>query len=460
MNEIKTIKPQNKPVQFKGEIKFLSADNSLTTKVELLLLNDKKNRNNWIYKNLSEHSHLFARTPILISYKNGQLGAGHEMDEVRDIYGEKRQSFMSAAAERMVGVLGDETEIRLENIDGTEWIIGRGIIYNFYAPELVDRLKRTGTFMGVRKDGNISDGSMSISIETLIKEYYKEGDTEIYTKYQILGTTILGDNVSPAVENANIRALCALGVDGLREATQLRVASANEQMQKTNPQNKTKKGVTKMKFNLEDLRGKFDKHTVLGVQGCNVALLSETGRIDTYSFNEGEESVLPERINTNANCKIEVGEGDEVIALSAEQLLGTVMSKYNAEKQANESLAKENATLKGKIDEMQKAEVIRRKNEIKEAIKAHLAEIKADLADVEVDNCDDLLADEKLDEYAKLENGKEAACKEVDSRAMKAVLTAKKAMNTQKKVFAWDLGAGEGETQKSGIEAAIEKVAD
>lgn len=450
----------DKIVSFHGKLRCL-AGNSLTPKVEIMLLNSEVNRNNWKYENLSDHKKLFARTPILISYKNGQLGAGHEMDEVATIDGKVRQTFMSDTAERIVGVLGDEEDIRLETIDGVEWVVGKGVIYAFYAPELVDRLKGTGNFMGVRRDGDKMDGSMSISIETLIDEYHNEGDVEIYTKYRILGTTILGDQVSPAVASANIRALSALGIDGLREATQLRVASAQEQMQKINPQKNNKKGEKEMKFNLEDLRGKFDKHTVLGFNGMNVALLSESGRICTYAFNEGEESVLPERINNNASCKVEIGEGDEAISLSAEQVVGTVMSKYNAEKQANETLAQENATLKAKINEMNEAEFKRRKNEIKEAIKAHLAEIKAELKEVDCEDCDDLMEDEKLDEYAKLEDGKEAACKEVDSRVMKKVLAAQKLkQNTAKKKYAWEITDGEGNAEVGGIEAAINNIAD
>ena len=217
MNEIKTVNSEKK-VQFKGMLRLSSEKVGLETKVELLLLNSKNNRNDWRYENLKEHLSAFARTPILISYKNGQLGAGHEMDESWSLDGKRRQSFMSETAERMVGVLGGEKDIRLETIDGTEWVIGRGVIYSFYAPELVDRLKGTGTFMGVRQDGEKMDGSMSISIETLVDEYHKEKNIEVYTKYRILGTTILGDPVSPAVENANIRALCALGIEGLRDA--------------------------------------------------------------------------------------------------------------------------------------------------------------------------------------------------------------------------------------------------
>jgi hypothetical protein len=69
---------------------------------------------------------------------------------------------------------------------------------------------------------------------------YTEGTTEVFTKYQVLGTTVLGDGVSPAVEKANIRALSAIGREGVREMT-LRVASQNEKSQKPNPQNKIRK---------------------------------------------------------------------------------------------------------------------------------------------------------------------------------------------------------------------------
>ena len=77
-----------------------------------------------------------------------------------------------------------------------------------------------------------------------------------------------------------------------------------------------------------------------------------------------------------------------------------------------------------------------------------------------MDACDDLITDEKLDEYANLEDGKDAACKEVDCRAMKQVLAAKKIKTNSTKKYVWDLDDGEGTTGKSAIETAISNVAD
>ena len=54
---------------------------------------------------------------------------------------------------------------------------------------------------------------------------------------------------------------------------------------------------------------------------------------------------------------------------------------------------------------------------------------------MEFDECNDLLTDEKLDELANLENGKEVACKEIDSRAMARVREVKVAASKTHYVF-------------------------
>ena len=61
---------------FCGEFRFLSTDDAFNFHVEIWLLNDLVNRNNWKYINLEQHRALFAGTPILIAYTNGGKGIG------------------------------------------------------------------------------------------------------------------------------------------------------------------------------------------------------------------------------------------------------------------------------------------------------------------------------------------------------------------------------------------------
>lgn len=81
---------------------------------------------------------------------------------------------------------------------------------------------------------------------------------------------------------------------------------------------------------------------------------------------------------------------------------------------------------------MRESEKKRRTSAVKEAIKAHLAEIKASTnAHIEDNACDDLLKEEKVAEYVEMEDadgfcGDKVACKDVDARCMSAIVKAAK----------------------------------
>ncbi|MBQ0125892.1 MAG: hypothetical protein KBS59_06175, partial [Clostridiales bacterium] len=131
MAKFKTVgKSDNFIREFDGEMKVLSA-NGFDVNVTLMLLNSKKNRNGWIYENLREHLDEFKGTPILISYKNMQLGAGHEMDEIINPDGTIKESFMSAEAERIVGYIPENSNVRLETINEVEWVVADAIIFGW-----------------------------------------------------------------------------------------------------------------------------------------------------------------------------------------------------------------------------------------------------------------------------------------------------------------------------------------
>ena len=55
-----------------GEIRLLESDNDFLFPVEIWLLNDKVNRNNWKFVNLAEHKNGWAGVPILV-----EIGRAH-----------------------------------------------------------------------------------------------------------------------------------------------------------------------------------------------------------------------------------------------------------------------------------------------------------------------------------------------------------------------------------------------
>lgn len=434
-----------------GTLRILSEVVGWKQKVELWLLNSKVNRNNWKYINLEQHKDLFAETPILVAYVGDKIGDGHNFEEVKNADGSVTASFMASTAERIVGYFKSASDIRIEEKDGQKWIVGVGYIWKWYAQELVKKLKRQGL------------EGMSVSIETLIDEMYTEGTTEVFTKYQVLGTTVLGDDVSPAVESANIRALSAIGRKEVREMT-LRVASENERSQKNNPQTKTRKGETKT-MKLKELQPKFNGFTVIAVDGERVALLSDKGvpHLSTAK-KDGDDYIIGTKDEVKANATFHDGENG--IEVPVEAITEAYITRCS---ELEEQLAKATAANSAKdeiLTKMQNTEKARRKNAVKEAIKNRLNQINANSEDeIEEDACNELLTDEKVEEYSCMEDkdgnfcGDVAACKDVDSICMNRRIEKNRIKaNASKSRFAWEAdGAGAPNTD-DGVDGAFNRL--
>ncbi|MBR5285444.1 MAG: hypothetical protein IKU30_00960 [Clostridia bacterium] len=438
-------------VSAEGELKILSQIDGWKQKVELWLLNDKTNNNNWRYENLAEHMRLFAQTPILVAYVGNRVGDGHNFEETKDSDGNVIASFMSATAERIVGYFQSESDIRMEVRDGKEWIVGYGYIWKWYAQELVAKLTKQG------REG------MSISIETLIDEMHMDGTTEVFTKYQILGTTILGDDVAPAVTDANIRALSTLGADGVRRLT-VRVASLNEQQ--NNPQTKNKKGVKANTMRFKELTEQFKGFTVLAEDGKNVALLSDNGALVMSSAEKnGEEIVVGAK--TEVNPVASFVNGDITLEVSLDKIIEKFNAKIAALEQENAKVTEEKETVTASLKAMQTAETERRKNEIKKVVAERIATINAN-RDVKISSnaCDELLTDECLDSYAEMVDkdgkwiGDIAARKDVDAKCMEEIIASEaQRCNAKKSHYAWDVAKNNDESKAdAGVYASIENI--
>lgn len=209
----------------RGELRVLRKLNDLEYEVELDMLRSGRNLNGWDYRNIDKYAETFAGTPILTAYlPNGKVGDGHNYSEVFDPKtGEKYISFEGATAERIVGMISDKKgDIWTEEKDGQTWIKGRGKLWTFYNKRLCDKIA--------------VQGSMSVSVETEVTESHTEGDTEIFTVWRGLGTTILGNDVQPAVPSANIRAAAFKAVNSEFEKIKLKAASLeNAEKNKAKP---------------------------------------------------------------------------------------------------------------------------------------------------------------------------------------------------------------------------------
>ena len=453
MSKFKTVQSGGKIVSFEGQLRLLAEKDGWLQRVEVRLLNSDVNRNNWKYVNLAEHRKLFARTPLLCAYVGDKIADGHNFTMRKDTRtGEEYADFTAANAERIVGYFAKDEDIRLETIDGKEWIVGVGTIFTWYNRQLVEKLKERG--------------SLSVSIETLIDEMHYEGDVEVFTKYQVLGTTILNEKVNPAVVGANIKTLQFNG--SIQEFT-MRVASFDEQqsgLPKQEPQTQnqnSEKGEARTMAKvrkLADMSSLFPAYTVLGVNGQTVALLDEKGRTCTYTFQDDEKTVVTEKIMEVTVNSI-FGEGDCAVSVPVEQLIGTVQARLDATKTALDKATKDNADLTAKINAMTEAEHKRRVELVKNAIKTKLDYMREN-SGCEIDEhiCDDMLTDDSLDCYAEKVDGAGNFCgdkeaeEKVCARCAEKICEANKArQNAQKTHFAWEKGDTEQTTEPTtGVE--------
>ena len=293
-----------------GTMKVLETANPKLYAVEIMALNSQVNRNNWQYINLEQHLNEFLDIPILTAYVGGGMivGDGHNYNMKRDENGEEYASFTASDAERIVGwIPKDANNVRLEVVDGVEWVIVKGNLWAWYCKELVDQIAQQG-----RK--------MDVSIETLVTDERKgENGVDIEEKYLVLGITILGNGVEPAVAGANIKTLSELSELRSNMAENILKAASYvpEEKSESKPQNNETKGVKKRmtyfsRKELAELGKKFPDFKVLAaVQDENgairVCLMAKDASTSMYKMDSREDTIVPEkfqRISAKVNFDI------------------------------------------------------------------------------------------------------------------------------------------------------------
>lgn len=166
--------------------------------VEILAMKSGVNRNGWDFtlSGIEKNGKTFAGMPLLIAYKGDKIGDGHNFSYTRNrVTGEIEADFRAADAERIVGEIPEDANIRVENINNEDWLILPARIWRYYAQQLIAYIA----------DNRV----MNVSVEVEVDDGYevRENGVEVFEEWTALGVTILGQGVSPAIEGARLRAL-------------------------------------------------------------------------------------------------------------------------------------------------------------------------------------------------------------------------------------------------------------
>lgn len=440
MNKYKKTAPAKKNVRpVCGQMRVLQQDNEWLYSVEIDLLDDGTTKNGWRFTNLDEHRAKFAGTPILIAYtQNGtKIGDGHNYRMKRTMDGREYASFVDATAERIIGMLSDdEKDIRVEVRDGHKWIVGKGKLWKWYAAEAVEKIA--------------SQGKMDISIEALVTDGYMDGNEEVETAYVPLGTTILGDDVSPAVAGANIRSLSEVDTGELKVRAASYQGKADEQPAEIDKGVKQRMNNTKR---LREVQSLFPDERVicLSADGLSACLMNmQSGDIRAYQFDAAEPTaVLASRFcEVSPEVSLNTADGN-AIQLNLSELVNDLQARVNELSTSLQSKENELNKANDAVHEMQKKETTRRRNDAKKAVLAAVQEINA---------MQEAKGEEKVDEAVcadvneAIDNGEydgctdangewcgsEKACAAVKAKCMDAVCKANAAVISNKRsVDAW-----------------------
>lgn len=462
--------PNEEYRRFSGEVRNLKQKNEFLFDVEIWALNPEVNRNDWQFTDMDGNKAQFCGTPILIAYVGNKIGDGHNSTKKINKAGKQYLSFTGANDQRIIGAFSDNPDdIRIEkDANGTEWIVGKGTIWKWYAAEATEK---------IIADSNAGK-PMSVSIEALIAECHMDGKVEVEDKYKILGTTILGDGVSPAVAGAHIAALSQLESDfkelKLKAASYIEPEGEKEKLSgEKKPQNKKlKKENAELKAfskkQLAMLSAKFTGYNVLAAgqdeNGIHVCLMSADGGTAVYTMGSTNDAVVPEKIERN-NAQVLFEFGEEAVRVDScemTDILSASLIKTNSDVEAlKKSLESATKTIESMKDKEQKRRTAAAKAKALSVLATFNANREAKMSDEAIKHI-----------VLKAENGEYNACEDKDgnwtgeAEVEKDVLAkcASEQMELDKKekerrnsVNVWNAYKDKDGNVNTGIESLIEK---
>lgn len=366
-----------------GRLKVLEAVNRKLYRVEIWALNDRVNRNGWKYINLESHLPEFQNIPILTAYlRDGKvIGDGHNFDmRIDPKTGEQYASFTGADSERIVGWIPKDANIRIEPEGDTKWVVVTGYLWTWYARELVEKIAGQG-------------GGMEVSIETLVTKEHRENGYDVEESFIVLGVTVLGDGVSPAVAGASIKSLAELRSsmkDEILKAASYIGEKEPETQKTTNPKERKKITMIPTMRQLQEAGKAFEGYTCVGLSedGMRVALLSADHAPFFYAFSETDKgNVIPERIKA-ASAIVSFKADEMETEASLDTVMAPALNSLNAAEERVKALEANVQSLTEKLEGMEKREKARRLQAAKDAAKAALDKFNANRDEDRKFNCD------------------------------------------------------------------------
>ena len=220
---------------------------------------------------------------------------------------------------------------------------------------------------------------------------------------------------------------------------------------------------------VKDLVAKFPEFTVVGINGKNVALLSaQNVPYVSTAERQGDEVICGAK--TEVEAKVVFSNGEVQVDVPLE----TIMEKSNEAIEAlrqeleEEKTARKNAD--ATVDRMIKAEVTRRREEIKRALRGRFGKVNENRT-MKVDESvvEEFMTESRIEEYVELEDcdgkfiGAERACRDLDAACMEHIIEFDKEtarMNAEKKSrMAWKLDKAQDDYEgASAIEAALARI--
>lgn len=390
-----------------GQLKVLQRVSRYEFAVELWMMRDGVNENKWDFQNVDKYYQTFAGTPILIAYVGNRVGDGHNHDvKIDRATGERYTSYMSPTAERIVGTISENAaDLRVEQKDGQNWIVAKGRLWAVYAPELVEKI--------------VLQNQMSVSVEVNAYKSEQSGDITIFTEWEGVGVTILGDGVAPAVPGANIKKLAALKEEF--RSMKLHVASLSQPMQGGSEQQKKlkNKGVKNFMFDnktlTKALQAKFPDYRVLAYSedGNNVCLMSKDGsETFSYAFEASDNgTVIAERIKpVTLMSVVSFGEDQEVL-VPLSRVYDDLAEQNKALSAQLENALNEKKDLEARIETMNTVEKARRIKASRAAALNQLAAINANR------EADDAIAEECINSVLDAaDNGEYVECVDAEGQ--------------------------------------------
>lgn len=179
-------------------------DDFLYVRLQIIKEGLNLNNSNFLLEGMQKCKNTFKQKPILCAYPkdyingNYKLGDGHNSETCYDseediLY----YSYLDASCERCVGFVPLENEIKIENIDGSNWIVLDAFIWKRYNYELVKELLK-------KRNKGLTN---KISVEVSLTDFYELDNIEYIKEFIGDGITILAtdDSVLEGIQGANLK---------------------------------------------------------------------------------------------------------------------------------------------------------------------------------------------------------------------------------------------------------------